>query len=588
MTGIIDSKERSMPTPSDKNSVAALEKKALIAMDSSPMKADYEPWKTRACEIRTKTGAGLPIVTPESVGVSSLYISDFLKELTGLSCDLHHFLMLRKGKIIAEASFAPYLKGTWHSCHGIAKSITNIAVGILCDEGKLTCETRLTDVFGSKISFLNSLKLKNITIHDLLTMSSGTVFDEEKIFSGNDWAGMFFDAPLHFEPGTRFEYNSLNTYILSAAVTAITKLPMDEFLKTRLFDPLGITSFIWERCPNGITKGGWGLFMYPEDIAKIGMLYLNRGIYSEKRIVSEVWMKRSIACAFSPEGDLPYGYGYHVWTGAKEGDLLFSGIMMQKCFVFSQNEIVIVINAGDRSGLDRRVNDLVNSYFGSVYNPPAFLVENRSSFLSLSSLLSSFEKRNRKIRIKRGGWRTRKPVTKTVLPFDRLCECLNDHSYVLSGSTAGFMPHFLQYIQNNHTSGLKEVSFEKDHRGLVIHLTEGGRTNDLFLSHDRDRYAVMNFKGEIYLVSGIGGFSRDEDDDLCLKVEAAFIEADSKRYLRFFFKDGFERIKIELSETRGTDMSLKEAGLHDITDTVTGYRKDTNEKIGENILWARP
>ena len=559
--------------------------------DLSLLKADYEPQKIQACRIRSKNDSDLLRVTPESVGVSSLYISDFLHDLSALSCDLHHFLMMRQGKVIAEASFAPCLPGTWHDTEGIAKSITNLAIGILCDEGKLTPDTKLTEIFGSGISFLNSLKLKNISIHDLLTMSSGSTFNEEKIFSGNDWAGMFFDAPLHFEPGAGFEYNSMNTYMLSAAVTAVTKLPMDEFLKTRLFAPLGITSYIWERCPKGITKGGWGLFMYPEDVAKIGCLYLNKGVYNGRRIISEEWIKRSSTPVFHPDNDRSKGYGYQVWTGAKEGELVLSGCMLQKCFIFPQNGIVIVINSGCGKKCDEKVNRLAASYFGTVYNPPAFLVENRAAFNELSSLLSSFAKRNRKITVKRGGWRRKKRETSSNLPFDRMCDVINSHTYVLSDRHTGFMPYFLQYMKNNHTLGLSEVSFEKDHRGLVIHLKEGDRTNDLFVCQDRDRYCVMNFRGEIYLVSGIGRFARDEDDDLCLLVEAAFIEGEFKRSVSFFFKDDFKRIKIEFSEYPSGDAGLVNGEAFvtsGITETVRGFRKDTSEKIGEDIIWARP
>ncbi len=499
--------------------------------------------------------------------------------------------MLRHGRLIAEASFAPYLKGTWHSQHGIAKSITGLAIGMLCDEGKLSLDTKLTEIFGSRISFLNSLKLKNISVYDLLTMSSGSSFNEGFIHSGNDWAGMFFDAPLNFEPGSRFEYNSMNTYMLSATVTAVTGVPMDEYLRPRLFEPLGITRYIWEKCPKGITKGGWGLWMYPEDVAKIAQLYLNKGIYSNNRLVSAEWISKSFTPRFLPEDEAPYGYGLHVWTGEKEGEILLRGMMLQECFVFPQNDIIIIINAGSGSHVEDRIQNLVNSYFGAVYNPPAFLVDNPASYNALKSLLSSFAKRDIRPVRKRGGWKRKERAAFSEPSFDKMCECLNGHSYVLDNKDTGFLPHFMQYLQNNRSAGLSEISFEKDHRGLVIHMTEGGRTNDLFISHDKDRYSVMNFKGEFYLVSGIGSFAKDEDGDLCLKTEASFVEGECRRSARFFFKDGFNRIKIELTEAPGTDTDEQAtggSGLSDITDTVTGHKKDRYEKIGENVLWARP
>ncbi|MBR5376496.1 MAG: hypothetical protein IK139_04385, partial [Lachnospiraceae bacterium] len=230
-----------------------------------------------------------------------------------------------------------------------------------------------------------------------------------------------------------------------------------------------------------------------------------------------------------------------------------------------------------------------DSYFGPVYNPPSFLVENQAAYKALQSLLSSFSKRQVRTVRRRGGWKQKNSGVLPRLPFDRMCECLNNRSYVLNGAGTGFMPHFMQYMQNNRSSGINEISFEKDHRGLVIHITEDGRVNDLFVSQDRDRYSVMNFKGETYLVAGLGSFARDEDGDLCLKVMASFIEGESRRSVRFFFKEGSERIRIEFAESPGKDQSLDGAsGFYDITDTVTGHRKDRYEKIGENLLWARP
>ncbi len=554
-------------------------------------KADYEPQKTRVCTTDLKEIIRHPEVTPESEGVSSLYIRDFLNDLQKLSCDLHHFLMLRHGKVIAEASFSPYLKETWHSQHGIAKSITNLAVGMLVDEGKLSPGTKLTEIFGSRISFLNSLKLKNISVYDLLTMSSGSTFNESGIHSGNDWLSMFFDAPLHFEPGCRFEYDSMNSYVLSAAVTALKGIPMDDYLKPRLFEPLGIRNYIWEKCPRGITKGGWGLTMYPEDVAKIGQLYMKKGVYGDKRIISDAWMEKSLEKRFEFEDSPGYGYGCQVIVGAKPGDIMFSGMMLQECFVFSQNDIVIVINAGGDDNKEESLNDLVSSYFGDVYNPPAFLVDNPSSKKKLDDLLSSFSKRAVKVTRKRGGWKKKSSQYPADLSFEKMSACIHGLSYVLDTKGCSFMPHFLQYMQNNRTSGLSEISFEKDKKGLVIHMKEEDRTNDLLVAHDKDRYSVMSFKGEQYIVSGIAQFAKDEDNDLCLKAEASFIEGECRRYVRIFFKNDFENIKIEFTETPASDMFLprpQTGGMTDAADILTGSRKDLYEKIGENILWARP
>ncbi len=551
---------------------------------------DYEPQKLDADDLQNAGKGYFQRVSPESVGISSLYIYDLIKDLNKAAFDLHHIMMLRHGKVFTECSFAPYRKNTPHIMNGIAKSLTGLAIGMLVDERKISTESRMTEIFGSKISFLNSLKLKNITVYDLLTMSSGTAFDITAAQTGNDWMSMFFDAPLRFEPGTKFDYNSMNSYILSAAVTMITGLPMDEYLKKKLFDPLGIGTFFWEKCPRGITKGGWGLYMRSEDIARIAMLYLNKGICEDKKIVSPEWINESVTMQKSTGDGAFSGYGYHIWTGDRIGDCLLSGALMQECFVFPDNDMIIVINAGSSKN-DGYIRDLINDRFGGDYKAPAFLVENPSSYRMLKALTSSFSFRSAGIRQLKGGWGRKRSGLYRQASSENLKDTVNDLSYVLENKTHGIMPLMMQFMHNNISEGLSEISFEKDSDGLIIHLKEGDELNNLAVGLKKDRFSVLNIKGELYLVAAFGSFSQDEDGDICLKVECAFIEEACRRFIKIFFKDDRRRIKIELSESPGEDMTASlpdDKRCADITPVIKGHRKNLYENIGENILWARP
>lgn len=143
-------------------------------------------------------------------------------------------------------------------------------------------------------------------------MTSGVTFNESGIVSGK-LAWKFPEMHLSMENGTEFQYNSLNTYVLSAIVTKRTGETLTEYLTPRLFSrALGITKYYWETCPKGITKGGWGLFLCAEDMAKLGQLYLQRGKWNGQQLVSEYWIEISTARHLKTQNDT-YGYGYQLW-----------------------------------------------------------------------------------------------------------------------------------------------------------------------------------------------------------------------------------------------------------------------------------
>lgn len=237
-----------------------------------------------------------PRATPESQGISSDLFAALLRELdASRETDMHHFMALRHGKVICECNFAPYPKGFWHITHSMCKSITGMAIGMLVEEGKLKLDENIYDIFSDHINPFSKIFRPTVTVEHLLTMTSGVSFNESGIVSGNDWLGSYLNSSVNGKPGTEFQYNSLNTYVLSAIVTKRTGETLTEYLKPRLFEPLGITRYFWETCPKGITKGGWGLFLCAEDMAKLGQLYLQKGMWNDRQIVSEYWIEVSTA-----------------------------------------------------------------------------------------------------------------------------------------------------------------------------------------------------------------------------------------------------------------------------------------------------
>ena len=216
--------------------------------------------------------------SPEAEGLPSRQIEELLRALkTSKELHMHTVMILKGGKVIGETAFYPYRQELWHATYSMCKSVTSMAIGLLISEGKLSLDTKIVDVFRKNVSLFGFIRQKDLTVRHLLTMTSGVSFNETGAISGNDWVKGYLEAFCHHEPGTYFEYNSMNTYMLSAIITEITGETMLDYLKPRLFAPLGITRVFWETCPKGKNKGGWGLFLCVEDMAKLGQLYLDGG-----------------------------------------------------------------------------------------------------------------------------------------------------------------------------------------------------------------------------------------------------------------------------------------------------------------------
>ena len=233
----------------------------------------------------------LPRSTPEAEGIRSDAVLRFYEAVSAEADSIaaHAVLVMRHGKVIAEGAWAPYRLDVPHMLYSMSKSVTGTAVGIAVDEGLLSLEERLTDLFPELVTPTQAKVIKNMTVRHLLTMSTGCRFNEIGSMLDENWAKMFLESLPKFEPGTAFEYNSLNTYMLAAILARRTGQTLVDYLRPRLFEPLGIERFQWETCPQGVEKGGWGLSLTLEDAAKLGQLYLNRGVWEGKRIFSEAW-----------------------------------------------------------------------------------------------------------------------------------------------------------------------------------------------------------------------------------------------------------------------------------------------------------
>ena len=524
--------------------------------------------------------------TPENQGISSDLFTALLRELdASKDTEMHHFMALRHGKVICECNFAPYPKGMWHITHSMCKSITGMAIGMLIEEEKLKLDENIYDIFPDHINAFSKIFRPVITVENLLTMTSGVTFNESGIVSGNDWLGSFLNASVNGKPGTEFQYNSLNTYVLSAIVTKRTGETLTEYLTPRLFGPLGITKYYWETCPKGITKGGWGLFLCAEDMAKLGQLYLQKGKWNGQQLVSEYWIEISTARHLKTQNGT-YGYGYQLWMEQRPGSFEYNGMLGQNVIIYPDMDMVLVTNAGNKEMFqDCIMLNIIRKYFPVNYHPADVLPENPLSYSLLKRLcgeLENGENNNRSTSL-RGRWKRnvvsrrkhsdKKYSYRISAAVDRpsdhhsFMRAVSGRTYVMEQQNIGIAPLFVQVFHNNMTDGISEISFTYDAGNFYVSFTEGEVIHKLPVGFGRAADGCVDLHGEHYLVATLGEFARDENDIPVLKLEITFIEECVKRKAHIFFHEDDE-IEIRWNETPGKKMIL--AGLSSITEELSG------------------
>ncbi len=475
---------------------------------------------------------GFERVFPEKAGVPSSLIFEYIEKIKAdKTLNMHNIMILRGNKVIYECSFGgqdiTVPKMTFSAC----KSITSIAIGMLIDEGKLSLSDRAADIFDDRIGVISKLRTDDITVKDLLTMRTGIVFNEAEAFISTNWIKSYFSSATNGKPGENFSYNSLNTYVLSAIVYRKSGQHLTEYLKERLFEPLDITDIAWEKCPMGIEKGGWGLYIRPEDMAKIGVLVMQGGVWNGKRIVSEEYLRdATTAHAVTPLDAGAFNYGYQIWVGRDTDTFLFNGMLGQNVLGFRNNGIIVVSNAGNGE-LFQQSNyyDITLSVFGGTF--PEKLPPDRRDRASLERITKT---------LAFGGGNARLAGKAQI--YDDL-EALFYGSYEANDESSpsfGLMPVILQVSQNNYTKGAKSVNFTLDRENARVEITfaENDEVHVFCAGFIRGERSKLSFHGENFDVCAFARYAHDEDMRPVLVVRIDFIETPCSRILKFFFEDG--------------------------------------------------
>ncbi|MEG1427293.1 MAG: serine hydrolase, partial [Oscillospiraceae bacterium] len=339
--------------------------------------------------------------------------------------------------------------------------------------------------------------------------------------------------------------------VLSCIVQEITGMTMFDFLKERLFTPMGIETVQWESCPMGHTKGGWGMYLLPEDMAKLGLLLLQNGTWKGKSLVPADYVAEMTKKQIDSANDEDmFGYGFQTWMGKRPGSFLFNGMLGQNVHVIPDRSMVIVVTGGnDKLFGNCEVNRIIYKYFTDNALPVPTgnkndyrrlcgveqMVKNEYACLKpqrMNSVLSALQKMK----------------GKSAIPQD--ATALGGKSYTLDALNVRFQPLFAQLLSNCYTEGIDRISFMLEGGKFYFLFKEGEIENKIAVGFQNHEYTKISIGGEPYLVAAQGVFAVDEDDTPVLKLAIPFVEHSNGRLIKIFFLDD-ENIKIEWREFPG-------------------------------------
>lgn len=448
--------------------------------------------------------------TPEELGIKSSTIFELIEKFEQEVDAVHSLMILRHGKLVSQGWWAPYQAESPHVLHSLSKSFTSTGIGIAVDEGILSLDDPVLEFFPELSPQDPSWQMRAMRIRDLLTMNTGHR-QEPRLFNvKKNWVRTFLHSEVEFKPGTHFQYNSAATYMLSAILQKVSGERLVEYLDKRLFQPLGIEKPHWDLCPDGINTGGWGLRVTTEDIAKLGQLYLQKGIWNGRRILSESWTQKATQKQTSngsnPMSDWDQGYGYQFWM-CRHDCFRGDGAFGQYCIVIPEYDMVIAITSG-ASNMGTIMNIIWDIMLPNIYNE------------ALPSNPTSLERLNGKL-------------NNLVLPT--ITSTIKD--IPLSKNAYKF---------NENKQGITFVSFENIKNQNIITFHTKNQSTKIQVGHQS--FVRNNFKPILPFAANVGstlGAQGQWIEDNVFKMKLYFIESPASITYTLEFDDEGNQITIK-------------------------------------------
>ena len=534
----------------------------------------YESLPQKTLPDKGRVKVPLERATPESVGIPSQVLCTLLERINkDNSLIFHNLMIIRHGKVVLESGVGGFDLSYRHATFSECKSFVSLAIGCLIDEGRLTLDTRVIDIFPKLVGAVSKIKLKKLTVKHLLTMTSSVEFSEIDTLVETQWKKSFLNSSTRGEIGTSFKYNSLNSYMLAAIVCEISGKSLSEYLDEKIFSHLGIEEYYWEKSPEGIEKGGWGVYMLPEDTAKIAMLVMNRGKWGNKQLVSEEYISEATrAHCETPDHYGAFNYGYHIWCGKNTETFLFNGMFGQNALGFMRNGIIVIMNGGNCETFQscpyyKFFIDAFDRDFDDA------LPISKKETARLSGEILSF---------KNGGVLPKKQCflswifkRKKRLPTE--CDIIDKQKYNandLDAPTCGLMPMFMQAVTGRYTKGIQSVRFEKEADHFYFYYTEKECEYKIEVGFNEYAKNDLVISEEPYTVFCKGRFAYNEDNLLVLIMKLDFASLPSTRHIRIYFGS---TPKLYQYETPGGDY---------VSSLVLDYKKDFESQSEGKLLSA--
>lgn len=521
-----------------------------LCENKRPAVIPYIPAKT---EISKNEIPSLPRRLGGKGGKYAAALSDLLSALEDESrANVHSITVLTDGEVILEASAPGYRADLWHLAHSMSKTVTGMAIGLLYDEGKLSLDATAASFFEQITP--KTEEHKRITVRDLLSMRSDVSFSELGVVTDDKWCETFFGAKITGTVGKDFAYNSMNSYILGKIVTRITGIPLDEFVSERIFAPLGITNYFWEKGPEGDCKGGFGLYLSTESFAKLGEIILERGCYFGKRILSEEYV--SLMC--SPISEAPsnvggFDYGLHIWVSPDGEEMLFNGMLGQNVWIYPKGGIVAAVCAGNNELFsDSPTLAVIRRYLKAT---PESYTRSRANLKQLKYACEHFFETRRAV--------FPKPANRGLLCFIGIKERrpFDEHftkilgKYATRNNNASLLPALVSVMQNNYQGGIESFEFKRYGEQLIMTVVEGGVSYDVPIGFYGYCESVLDFSGEKYKICALAECLFDEDRSPIYKLELIFPELPNVRILKITHTD--EGILVRMNETPNEKIAEK-------------------------------
>ncbi len=504
--------------------------KLALSNTKYPAVVKYTPTKTK---LSREEKGDLQRLSPERVGVSPSVITALLEALEEeRRANIHSMIIVKDGFVIAECARRGYSPRLAHLSHSMSKTVTGMLIGMLIDDGKLSIDDTLGSFFPE---YDVHPETANISIENLLIMSSGIAFSEIGAVTDVRWTETFLGSAPAFKEGEKFAYNSMNSYMLMAIAHNIISeqygKSVKEFLEERLFSPLGITEYFWEIGPEDVEKGGWGLYLSPESWAKLGIMMLNSGEYNGSRILSEKFVSAATSTqSITPEETGDFNYGYQLWVARETQDFLFNGMLGQNVLVIPKNNIVVAINSGNNELFQESpaLRIIREHLSGELWQKKA----TRSYILAMRKKIDSFFDGRLAVRPKE----RRRGLAelfgfKSKEPFDTAFSPLLMTRFVFADNAQGILPLFVRAMQNNYQGGIKSFEFKRTGERLCLTVTEGETEYEYKIGFYDYLFSDLDYCGEKYTVGALARARTDERGEFTYDFEFIFPELPNTRTL---------------------------------------------------------